>query len=103
MADRPFRTPAISLGYPLDADERRRVRAVARKDRWMVRNKQGEWEVRRDGASRATARSRTQQEAVAKAREIVSSSGGGELIVHGKDGHIRDRNTIAPSGKSPAI
>jgi hypothetical protein len=100
VAERPFRSPPISQGYPLNDEERRQVRLVARSGRWVVRSRDGGWEVRRDGAIRASARTTTQQEAREKARDIVRRSGGGEVIVHRKDGSIRDRDTVAPDRDS---
>jgi hypothetical protein len=99
MAERPFRSPRISRGYPLDDDERRQVQSVARSGRWVVRSKRGGWEVRRDGALRASARTTTQKEAIQKARELVDRLGG-EVIVHHRDGTIRDRDTSVPRRRS---
>jgi hypothetical protein len=96
VAERPFRSPQISDGYPLEDEERRQVRSVARSGRWAVRSREGGWEVRRDGATRASARTSTQQEALEKARDIVRRSGGGEIVVHSQDGSIRDRDTVTP-------
>jgi Uncharacterized protein conserved in bacteria (DUF2188) len=36
----------------------------------------------------------TQRDAVLAARESLRNSGGGELIVHGRDGRIRDKDTV---------
>lgn len=32
-----------------------------------------------------------------RARQIIRQSGGGELIVHGRDGKIRQKDTIVPT------
>ena len=97
MAKRPFRKPAISAGYPLDKEESRSVRGVARSKRYSVRPKDGGWEVRRDGAWRSSGKSATQAEAAAKARTLAQRAGGGEIIIHSRNGQIRDRNTVGPS------
>lgn len=76
--------------------------SVARSRRWVVRSNGTGWEVRKDGAIRASARTTTQQEAIAKARELISKSGGGEVLVHSKDGKIRSRDTIGPARESSA-
>jgi Uncharacterized protein conserved in bacteria (DUF2188) len=35
-----------------------------------------------------------QRDAVLAAREALRNSGGGELIIHGRDGRIRDKDTV---------
>ncbi|MGC3995161.1 MAG: DUF2188 domain-containing protein [Propionicimonas sp.] len=42
----------------------------------------------------------TQKAAQDRAREIVENAGGGEVVTHGRDGKIRDSDTIAP-GNDP--
>jgi hypothetical protein len=56
----------------------------------------GNWAVHRPGASRASSVHRTQAQAIERARESLENTGGGELTVHGRDGRIRDSDTIAP-------
>ena len=48
-----------------------------------------DWVAKRDDASRASSRS--------DARRFAGNSGGGDVSVHGVDGMIRDKNTIAPA------
>lgn len=60
----------------------------------------GNWEVRRPGADRASAVTRTQAEGVARAREILGNDGGGELQIRALDGTIRAQDTIPP-GNDP--
>lgn len=69
---------------------------MARKERHVVPNADGGWEVRAPGADRASAHTRTQDEAVDRAREILHNAGGGELVIHGRDGQIRDSDTVPP-------
>lgn len=52
------------------------------------------------GASRASAHTETQADAIARAREIVRNSGGGEVVIHGRGGQIRDADTVPP-GNDP--
>lgn len=67
-------------------------------DQMMIQKRDdGQWEAKRDGASRATAVTRTQKEAVDKGRESLKNSGGGELTTKGEDGKIRAKDTIAPA------
>lgn len=63
-------------------------------------NSDGGWDVSKPGASRASAHTTTQAEAINRAREILSNAGGGELEICGRDGQVRDRDTIHP-GNDP--
>jgi len=69
-------------------------------NRHVVPNASGGWDVKSPGSERASAHARTQSEAVDRAREIVHHAGGGEVRIHGRDGRIRDSDTIAP-GNDP--
>jgi uncharacterized protein DUF2188 len=69
-------------------------------DRDVVPNPDGGWDVEKPGASRVSAHTATQAEAIARGREIVHNAGGGELRIHGQDGVIRRSDTIAP-GNDP--
>lgn len=60
----------------------------------------GGWQVKEPGAARASARARTQAAAQDRGREILKNAGGGELTIHGRDGRIRDRDTVPP-GRDP--
>ncbi|MGD8151399.1 DUF2188 domain-containing protein [Ornithinimicrobium sp. Y1694] len=68
--------------------------------RHVVPNQGGGWDVRAPGADRASAHAATQADALRRARTIVSNAGGGEVVIHGRDGRIRDSDTIAP-GNDP--
>ena len=50
------------------------------------------WAVRGEGNSRVTSVHDSQQEAIDVAREIARNQGG-ELIIHGRDGRIRRRDS----------
>ncbi|PWC48848.1 hypothetical protein TSA6c_21330 [Azospirillum sp. TSA6c] len=52
----------------------------------------GEWAVRGAGASRVTSVHSTQREAIDRGREIARNQGT-ELLVHGRDGRIRERDS----------
>lgn len=60
----------------------------------------GDYEVRKPGASRASAVTPTQREGIARGREILENDGGGELQVRGRNGQIRAQDTIPP-GNDP--
>lgn len=68
--------------------------------RHVVPNPKGGWDVKKPGAGRASAHTDTQREATQRATKIVRNSGGGEVRIHGRDGQIRDSNTVAP-GNDP--
>jgi len=72
---------------------------MARNNRHVVPSGDG-WAVRREGASRASGIFGTQREAEDAARRMERNSGGGEVVTHGRDGRIRDSDTIAP-GNDP--
>ncbi|GAA0963056.1 hypothetical protein GCM10009554_81910 [Kribbella koreensis] len=60
----------------------------------------GQWEVRKPGADRASAVTSTQGQGIDRAREILSGDGGGEMQVRGRNGQIRRQDTIDP-GNDP--
>lgn len=69
-------------------------------NRHVVPNPKGGWDVKAPGSKRASAHSETQAQAERRAKQIVRNSGGGEVRVHGRDGRIRDSDTVAP-GNDP--
>lgn len=74
---------------------------MARRDeRHVVPNPKGGWDVKKPNASRASSHHGTQAEAEARAKDILARAGGGEVVVHGTDGRIRDSDTVPP-GKDP--
>ena len=58
------------------------------------------WQVKRPGAARASAVTRTQAEAINRAREILSNNRGGELTIQNERGRVRDSDTVPP-GNDP--
>ncbi len=58
------------------------------------------WEVKVPGAARASSVHRTQAEAEARAKQILKNLGGGEAVIKGVDGKIRDSDTV-PHGGDP--
>ena len=73
---------------------------MAENDRHVVPNSDGGWDVTAGRAARASSHQGTQADAVDRARTIVHNLGGGEVVIHGRDGRIRDKDTIAP-GNDP--
>lgn len=68
--------------------------------RHVVPNEDGGWDVRKPGASRASAHTDTQSQAQDRARSILGNAGGGEMLTHGRDGQIRAKDTVRP-GNDP--
>ena len=58
------------------------------------------WGVFTPNATRASVVKRTQSEAQASGRTILSNHGGGELLTRGQNGQIRQQDTIKP-GNDP--
>ena len=52
----------------------------------------GGWAVKGAGSSRATRVFKTQGEAIEAGRDIAKNQGS-ELLIHGRDGRIREKNT----------
>lgn len=65
-------------------------------DRHIVKHPDG-WAVKKPGAQRASDVLPTQKQAIERAKEIVRNQGGGEAVTHGRDGKIRDPDTVKPA------
>jgi uncharacterized protein DUF2188 len=73
---------------------------MAQPNKRTVTPHQGKWAVEKPGAKRASSIHDTQKAAIAAARQNLKKAGGGELAVKGRDGAVREQNTVAP-GKDP--
>ena len=63
--------------------------------RHVTQRPDGKWQERPEGAKRAGSVTRTQGEAEANAKsKLRRTPGGGEVVIHGRDGKIRDSDTI---------
>lgn len=84
--------------------ERERISKMAKSkpERRIVQpNKErGGWDVVKPKAQRASAHTKTQAQAAARAKQIVENRGGGEVTIKGADGKIRNSNTT-PKGNDP--
>lgn len=69
---------------------------VAKKNQHIV-PRDGRWAVRGAGSKKATKVFATQAEAIQAGRDIARRQGS-ELLIHGRDGRIREKNTY---GKDP--
>ena len=70
---------------------------MPRKNQHVVPTRDGAWAVRGAGSSRATKKFRTQREAIAEGRRIAKSQRT-ELLIHGRDGRIREKDSY---GRDP--
>ena len=73
---------------------------MSRTERHVVPNPEGGWDVVAPNAERRSSHHGTQADAIDRARGIVSNRGGGEIVIHGRDGRIRDLDTVPP-GNDP--
>jgi len=64
---------------------------------WTQKRADGKWEAKREGADRASKVTDTQAEAWGYSKSKAKENGG-EAILKGRDGQIRERNTY---GKDP--
>ncbi len=70
-------------------------------ERHVVSGEKG-WHVEKENARRPSATAPTQTAAIARATEIVANNGGGTVVVHAADGHVRDTVTVAPDAATSA-
>ncbi len=65
--------------------------------RHIVQHPDGGWAVKKPHSLHASSRHSTQAEAQVRAKEILSRGGGGEAVTHGRDGSIRQSDTVYPA------
>jgi Uncharacterized protein conserved in bacteria (DUF2188) len=65
--------------------------------RHIEQHPHGGWTVTKPHALHASSRHSTQAQAQTRAKEILSHTGGGEAVTHGRDGQIRDSDTVQPA------
>jgi hypothetical protein len=65
-----------------------------------VFQRDGQWLNKRNDASKASSRHKTQGEAAAAAHEMLGNQGGGELTIQDRHGQFRSKDTVAP-GNDP--
>lgn len=63
-----------------------------KKNQHVTKHPDGGWQVKGAGNSRATVRTNTQLKAIDIAKNIAVNNKA-ELIIHGKDGKIREKNS----------
>ena len=70
---------------------------MSKNDRIVYKRSDGQWVNKKTDADKASSLHKTQHEAEQIARQMLKSSGGGELITKGEDGKIRSKDTISPA------
>jgi Uncharacterized protein conserved in bacteria (DUF2188) len=66
----------------------------------IIPGSKGAWEVVEPGAGAAHSQHSTKREAVEQAKDLLQRHGGGEAVVHGRDGRIRQSESVDGAGKS---
>ncbi len=62
--------------------------------------RQGNWGVRGEGNSKDTSTHKTQRDAIDAARDIAQRQRS-EVVIHGKDGKIRDKDSYGQDSNPP--
>lgn len=63
-----------------------------KKNEHVTKRDDGKWQVKGEGNKRASAITNTQAEAIVIARDLAMKNKS-ELLIHGKDGKIREKNS----------
>jgi Uncharacterized protein conserved in bacteria (DUF2188) len=69
---------------------------VPARQRHVVPNPDGGWDVRAPGNARSSSHHESQSDAIVRAREILRRTGGGQAVIHGRDGTVRNSDTVSP-------
>ena len=64
-----------------------------RKTYHVTKRPDGQWQAKGEGASRASAVTKTKAEAVDRARELANAQRPGQIIIHKSDGAIQSERT----------
>jgi hypothetical protein len=62
-------------------------------ERHVVKKNDG-WAIEKPDAKRPSVILDTQQQAIARAREIVEKAGGGAVVIHKRDGTVRSKDIV---------
>lgn len=65
--------------------------------RHVVPDPTGGWNVRKPGSGRVSSHHQRQSDAEAQAKRTVQNLGGGEVRIHGRNGQVRDSDTVRPA------
>jgi uncharacterized protein YdaT len=73
---------------------------MPKRDYHVTPHPDGGWQVRREGADRASSRHDTQGEALERGRELAQQERA-ELVIHRRDGTIRDSDSFGRDPNPP--
>jgi hypothetical protein len=73
---------------------------MTKKNQHVVPTKDNRWGVKGERNQRITKKTDTQQDAINVAREIAKNQGG-EVVIHRKDGTIRDKDSYGNDPHPP--
>lgn len=60
----------------------------------VIPGKAGDWEVVVPGSREPSSRHRTQKEARDSAKRLLEDRGGGEAVIHGREGGIKESDRV---------
>ncbi|MEV0085484.1 MULTISPECIES: DUF2188 domain-containing protein [Saccharopolyspora] len=67
-------------------------------ERHVVRDHaEGTWKVVDASTGKTESRTRTQAGAIAEAADKARRTGGGDVVIHGFDGEVNEKRTVAPA------
>ena len=73
---------------------------MAGKNQHVTKRQDGKWNVKGEGNTKATKVTNTQKEAIKEARKIAENQQS-EVVIHGKDGKIRDKDSYGNDPNPP--
>lgn len=94
--DKNRSTPELVKKRRQASAKRQSILSSSNNNLYVIKHPDG-WAVKRSYQEQAIAVFDTQHKAEIRAKEIVSSLGGGEVIVQGSNGRWSDSNTVAPA------
>ena len=71
-----------------------------KQDRTVSKREDGTWVNKRNDSERATSLHKTQEGAINAAKDNLRNQGGGEVTIMGRDGKVRQKDTVPP-GNDP--
>ena len=74
--------------------ERQETNSSTGDDLHVVPNRTGGWDIVGSGKRQVSQHTDSQATAIECARRLIRNFGGGELVIHGRDGQIRDSGRI---------
>lgn len=70
---------------------------MSKQDRNVYRRGDGQWVNKRQDSERASSLHSTQEAAEKEAKRMTGNAGGGDVSIHGRNGQIRNKDTVKPA------